>query len=195
LTLKRSAQAELLVRLERALERPQVIEIAGRQVRVGMVREDRLRERSSGLRPVARVEPLEPDTAGGSQLAKVDESLISLLAGILPPPVLAVVVAPDVPVHAVVRHARDVRLAARRAEASAGKLDRTRRRSAAARGDEVDGAAQRIAPEQRSVARQNLDALDVVHRQQVEIDLRRLRLIHPDTIEKHGQALRQAHDR
>ena len=64
-----------------------------------------------------------------------------------------------------------------------------------ARGDEIDRAAERVAAEQRAVAREDLDAVDVVHRQQVEVDLRGLGLVHPHAVEEDRHALRQADDR
>ena len=115
--------------------------------------------------------------------------------GGLPPAIFAVVIPARIPVHAAGGGAGNVTLAARRAVASPRKLDRARCRAVSAGSDEVHRAAQRVPAEERAVAREDLDPVDVVHGKEIEIDLRGLRLVHPHTVEEDGDPLREADDR
>src|SRR3989442_9258514 len=57
--------------------------------------------------------------------------------------------------------------------------------------DEIDGAAERVAPEQGRGAADDLDSLDVVEWNQVEIHLVDGRLVEADPVEEDAQALGQ----
>ncbi len=190
-----TAEPELLVALQGALKLPEVIVVVGAQVGVGRHIEHRLRQAARRARVGIGVESLEPDPGGGAELAQIDEPVVLLGAGHLAPAILAVVAAAHVPVHSAPREPGDVPLASGGTAAAARELERAARRAVPAGGDEVDRAAERVPAQQRAVAREDLDPVDVVHRQQVEIHLRGLRLVHAHAVEKDRDALRQAHHR
>ena len=67
------------------------------------------------------------------------------------------------------------------------------RRAATAPRHQVHGAAERVWPEERAGAAQQLDPFDLIHGQEVEIDLRRVGLVLAHAIEEDRQAGREAH--
>jgi hypothetical protein len=66
---------------------------------------------------------------------------------------------------------------------------------AAAAGDDVDGASEGVAPEDRARAADDLDALDLGQRDEIEVDLLRGRLVEPHPVEEDADPLRQPGDR
>src|SRR5207302_5650840 len=62
-------------------------------------------------------------------------------------------------------------------------------------GDDVEDSAERVAAENGAGAAKQLDAFDVVERQQIEVDLLHGRLVHPYAVHEHADPLRRAGDR
>src|SRR5262249_47197256 len=120
-----------------------------------------------------------------------------VLAGVgrLAPAVFPVVHAPGVVIDPAPGEAGDAALAPEAVEASARQLDAAPERTLTPRRDQIDSTAERVAPKQRAIALQDLDALDVLHGEEVKVDLRRIHFVHPDTVEEHRDALRYSHDR
>ncbi len=80
-------------------------------------------------------------------------------------------------------------------EAAAGQLNLGLVVATAATGDDVESPCQRVAAEGSDGSADHIDPLHVVQRDEVEVHLRRIRLVHADPVDEDAEALRQADHR
>src|SRR5690606_6694755 len=139
-----------LVAVHRELEIVQVLVIAGAEVGVGAGLEDAERQRAGGFGPGLGAVPLEADAPLLREPAEVEEAVVLLGTGVLPPAILPVVAAAGViaPLPTAERAGHRA-VGAEGLVVAAGQLDLAMGGAAAGIGDEVDRATERVPAQQR----------------------------------------------
>src|SRR5690606_9499601 len=139
--------------------------------------------------------PLEADAPLLREPAEVEEAVVLLGTGVLPPAILPVVAAASViaPLPTAERAGHRA-VGAEGLVVAAGQLDLAMGGAAAGIGDEVDRATERVPAQQRGGAGENLHPAYMLHRQQVEVHLGGVGLILADAVEEDRDPLRQPDD-
>ena len=164
--------------------------VAPREVRVGACGREALGEAPGLEDPVVGAGVTQGRVPRAVQEADLAEQRRDPALGVLAPARLALVARSQVVVpHAVPRP--HVRLELVAAVAPGRRLELARRRARAPPRHQVHGCAERVSAQQHRRPVHHLDALHVLERQQVEIDLVGVRLVGAHAVHVHRDPLRQ----